>query len=122
MASEGKVWGYILGGVAAILGVSAIASAGSKKPKAKAMYMPGETAHLWMGQMFTVRLPRGEYQLVSEKVKQVHVASAGSNTDLMLIAGTSHASYQEKAIFIALGTGKQFFVNVVVSPHAMGEK
>lgn len=116
MASD-NTWLYIIGGVAGILGLSAVASAGGKKRRTvKSFYTPGETVHAFMGQLITVRLPRGDYQVVSDQAIEMVQKDVGSSTDIALQIQSSHSGYTDKVRFIELGPqGRTFYVDLIVT-------
>lgn len=114
-----KQWQWILGGIAGVLVIGAVASA-SGKPKRKpfkALYYPGDSIDAWMSQTFTVRLPRGDYQVVAQNITKNVELDLGNSTDIVLLAGAAHAPYAETVRFIALGAGNhEYQVQVNVQP------
>lgn len=113
-----KHWTYILGGIGAILAIGAISSASgkSKKKKYKAIYYPGDRIEGWMSQLFTVRLPRGDYQVVADKIVMNTSIDLGNSTDVVILAEPAHAAYSERVKFVALGSGNEYIVDVAIDP------
>jgi hypothetical protein len=111
-------WKWILGGIAGVLVIGAAASASGKTKRKpfKALYYPGESIDAWMSQTFTVRLPRGDYQVVADNVEKDVELDIGNSTDVVLLAKPAHAPYAETVRFIDLGSGKEYKVQVSVQP------
>lgn len=116
MASESKTWMYIGAALAGIFGLTAIASAGEKKrPKFKDLYNPGDTIHAFMGQLVTVRLPRGDYQVAAGQATKIAEADVGANTDVVISIGGAHAAYRERVQFVGIGESRTYYVEIVVT-------
>ncbi len=114
MNTDYKKYAMIGAGVLALFGIVSLASA--KKPVRKRMYKPGDTIEAYMGQLFTVRLPRGDYEVVGDKVKLTTAIDIGTSTDAVLIVGFAHAEYRQRVTFIDQGTNRSHFVDVIARP------
>lgn len=117
--ADDKHWQYIIGGIGVIVVAGMVASASGKQKRKpfKQIYHPGDSIDAWMGQMFTVRLPRGDYQVVSEQIVKNVENDIGNSTDILLLAQPAHAPYQETVRFVALGAAKkEYEVQVSVQP------
>jgi len=110
----------IIGLVGLALAGFYIASNKTKRTHGKALYKPGDTVMAVMGQLFTVRLPRGDYQVAADKITQTTSIDLGDSTDVVLLVGFAHAEYKDRVTFLQQGTGKQYIVNVNAQPPRGG--
>jgi hypothetical protein len=74
----------------------------TKPKKTPTMILPGQTAHVYMGGMATVRLPRGRYELYKGDGLIVLAAQrdVGHHTNVTIAIGGSGDGYTIEPVFV----------------------
>ena len=86
-------------GVAAV-GLLLLTGAMKKEKSHKTIIRPGETTSRYMGQMFTLRLPRGEYEMIGgDGLTVITDVDTGTTTDVVLVSETRATGFTTEAIF-----------------------
>jgi hypothetical protein len=88
-------------GAAAVgaIGILALAFRKRKRPQ-PAFYLPGDTIESVQGASFVLRLPRGDYRIITDDLAMIASLDVGINTDVVLSVPSAPSSYTAQPILI----------------------
>ncbi len=104
-------WKVLGAGVALVGGLMLLFRKGDERQKT--LLHPGDVFQGVQGQMVTLRLPKGEYQMMGDDglIKVVAQNDVGIHSDLVLVLSDSANDYSVKLRFIDQ-QGESFAVNI----------
>lgn len=90
-------YGLLAGGVLLLVGGIVLAASGEPL-----VYEPGDTAKVKMGQSITLKLPRGQYEMVggAEQVVLMSTKDVGKHTVVTLLIGVEPVEYETTIRFV----------------------
>ncbi len=102
-----------IGAAAGAIGLLALALRKKKRPQ-PAFYLPGDTIESAQGASFVLRLPRGDYRLITDQLALIASLDVGINTDVVLSVPQRPSSYTAQPILIDEDRpGDQYTVTVL---------